>query len=145
MPLVFVAMAMRATIRQWAIMTGSAWTQAISFQMAGASLRDRQEKWEELKALEITTYEQNLQIATAFQFFAVGCFAQVCSDALEAMVTNNTNFFHDSNDELSFQERQQKLEKDSRILRRLALSGLHAFVMLGFAKVMVTLSFRSLA
>jgi len=140
MPLVFVTMAIRATIREWAVMTGSAWTQTISDKLAGASLTDRQEQWEKIEAQQIATYEQNLQVASAFQFFAVGCFTQLCSEALEAMVTQNANnIINDSDEQLSFEERRQRLQRDSRILRRLALSGFWAFVVLGLAKAVVTL------
>jgi len=128
MPLVFVCMALRATIREWAVMTGSCWTQTIAQEMAGAELSVRQEKWEDLKALEIATYEQDLQVASAFQFFAVGCFAQVCSKALRSMVNNN----NDNPDPL-------RSERDSVILRQLGVLGLHAFVVLGIAKTVLNI------
>mmetsp|Transcript_3891 Transcript_3891/g.7819 ORF Transcript_3891/g.7819 Transcript_3891/m.7819 type:complete len:442 (-) Transcript_3891:67-1392(-) len=126
MPLVFVAMSLRATIREWAVMTGSCWTGVITEQMKDASLEDRQAKWTDLKALEIATYEQDLQVASAFQFFAVGCFAQVCSKALKNMMNNNQT--PDSGE-----------ERDRQIMLQLGVLGLHAFVVLGLVKTVVNI------
>jgi len=138
MPLVFVAMALRATLREWAVMTASCWTPAIKASMESATLEVRQKQWENLKALEIATYEQDLQVAAAFQFFAVGCFGQVCSKALSRMVNNNNN--NDTNDCGECPEvAQKKREKDSTILKQLAVVGLHAFVVLGIAKTVVAI------
>jgi len=137
MPLVFATMATRATIREWAVMTGSAWTQAISDQLAGASLMVRQEKWGEIKALQMATYEQNLQVASAFQFFAVGCFTQLCSEALKAIVTHNPN--NVLNRRLTIGTQRSRLQRDSFIVRCLALGGLWLFAFLGILKAVVTL------
>jgi len=136
MPLFFATMATRATIRAWAVMTGSAWTQTISDQLAGASLMARQEKWGEIKALQMATYEQNLQVASAFQFFAVGCFTQLCSEALKAIVTHNPN--NVLNRMLTIGT-QRSLQRDSFIVRCLALGGLWLFAFLGILKAVVTL------
>jgi len=125
MPIVFVAMALRATIREWAIMTGSCWSKQIAEEMKGASLEDRRAKWTSLKALELATYEQDLQVASAFQFFAVGCFGQVCSKALAQMVNNN--------------EDTDGAERDRGIMLQLGVLGLHAFVVLGILKTMVNI------
>jgi len=126
MPIVFVAMALRATIRQWAIMTGSCWTRAIAEQFKDASLEARQSKWTLLKALEMATYEQDLQVASAFQFFAVACFAQVCSLALSHILSNNNE---DSDGE----------RKERNIILQLLVLGLHAFVVLGMLKTIVNI------
>lgn len=134
MPLVFVAMAVRATIREWAVMTGSCWSSAIKASMKDATPEVRQNEWESLKALEIATYEQDLQVAAAFQFFAVGCFGQVCSKALSHMVSNNNNA--ENRDD---PDAERKAKKDSGILRQLAVVGLHAFVVLGVAKTVVNI------
>jgi len=132
MPLVFVAMSLRATIREWAVMTGSAWTTKVTKDMHGATPAERTEQWESLKALEIATYEQDLQVAAAFQFFAVGAFGQVCSRALANMVNNNNN--EDVESRRLSSEQIENRKKDGRILRQLAVVGLHAFVGLGFIK-----------
>merc|ERR1712012_104350 len=129
MPIVFVAMALRATIRQWAIMTGSCWSKEIQQKFQERSLKDRQEEWTRLKALEMATHEQDLQVASAFQFFAVGCFAQVCSLALENIVSNNNNDPHGD----------KEAERDRSILLQLGVLGLHSFVVLGMLKTVVNI------
>merc|ERR1719410_248569 len=115
-------------------MTGSAWTKQVTADMHSANSTERAQQWESLKALEIATYEQDLQVAAAFQFFAVGCFGQVCSKALSHMVSNNNNA--ENRDD---PDAERKAKKDSGILRQLAVVGLHAFVVLGVAKTVVNI------
>jgi len=132
MPLVFVAMSLRATIREWAVMTGTAWTADCQGQAPAVC----QGMWEDIKAAEIATYEQDLQVASAFQFFAVGCFGQVCKEALKVMVNNNN--INNNDDQLSDDVRNRR-RRDSSILRQLAVLGLGAFVALGIVKTVVNI------
>merc|ERR1712008_466229 len=115
MPLVFVAMALRATCREWAVMTGTAWTADCQ--------RPALCQWEDIKAAQIATYEQDLQVALAFQFFAVGCFGQVCRQALKVMVKDTNN------------------NKSDSILRQLAVLGIWTFVGLGIVKSVANIIF----
>eukprot|EP00419_Tripos_fusus_P063262 CAMPEP_0172927506 /NCGR_PEP_ID=MMETSP1075-20121228/217498_1 /TAXON_ID=2916 /ORGANISM="Ceratium fusus, Strain PA161109" /LENGTH=383 /DNA_ID=CAMNT_0013788763 /DNA_START=495 /DNA_END=1644 /DNA_ORIENTATION=+ len=121
MPLVFVTMALRATTRQWAVMTGTAWTADCQRQELC------QVMWEDVKAARIATYEQDLHVASAFQFFAVGCFGQVCKQALNAMVNNSGS------------------ERDSRILRQLAVLGIWTFVGLGIVQTVANIIFAMIS
>lgn len=113
MPLVFIVMALRATIREWAIMTGSAW---LPYQRLNMPLQQRQEVWKDIKASEASTYTQDLEIASGFQFFAVWCFGQVCTSALGKMMAGT---------------------EDKYLVVQLGVLGLHAFVALGVVKTLV--------
>eukprot|EP00421_Protoceratium_reticulatum_P075643 CAMPEP_0168405656 /NCGR_PEP_ID=MMETSP0228-20121227/25251_1 /TAXON_ID=133427 /ORGANISM="Protoceratium reticulatum, Strain CCCM 535 (=CCMP 1889)" /LENGTH=441 /DNA_ID=CAMNT_0008419285 /DNA_START=72 /DNA_END=1397 /DNA_ORIENTATION=- len=116
MPLVFIVMSLRATIRQWAIMTGSAW---YPYRNASLPLAERQDLWTEIKAQELSTYHQDLEVASGFQFFAVWCFGQVCSASLTQMVGDDSRM------------------QDKQVLIQLGILGLHAFVVLGVLKTIV--------
>jgi len=103
-------------------------------------LMARQDTWQEIKALEMATYDANLQVASAFQFFAVGCFTQLCSEALKAIVSYGVT--HENRHalrRLPTIRTQQLRRKDSFILRCLALGGLWLFAFFGILKAVVTL------
>eukprot|EP00929_Paragymnodinium_shiwhaense_P010201 TRINITY_DN114734_c0_g1_i1.p1 TRINITY_DN114734_c0_g1~~TRINITY_DN114734_c0_g1_i1.p1 ORF type:complete len:462 (-),score=80.23 TRINITY_DN114734_c0_g1_i1:355-1740(-) len=73
MPAIYAVMSMRATIRIWAVMTGSGWLGR------GHICADPTDcKWSEVKLLEKATYQTDLGIANAFQFFAVFHFGNLC-------------------------------------------------------------------
>merc|ERR1712008_553008 len=65
----------------------------------------------------------DLQVALAFQFFAVGCFGQVCRQALKVMVKDTNN------------------NKSDSILRQLAVLGIWTFVGLGIVKSVANIIF----
>jgi len=100
-------------------MTGTAWTA----DCHGSEPYQRPElMWEDIKAAQISTYEQDLQVALAFQFFAVGCFGQVCKQALKVMVRDTNN-------------------RSDNILRQLAVLGIWTFVGLGIVRSVANIIF----
>jgi len=114
MPDVFILMALRATMRECSVMTGSSWHLAIAnaHDMDMKDLKAREDLWDQVKAQEEATWVQDLQVATGFQFFAVFIFGQVCVYALQMDISH-------------FEERNKLLQ--------LSIMGLHAFVLLGAA------------
>lgn len=72
MPIVFILMAMRAEIRVWAVMTGSAWLPYHEGPQPPAA------DWATAKALELTAYRAGLETASMFQYFTIFSFGQLC-------------------------------------------------------------------
>jgi len=70
LPVVFIAMSMRAQIRVWAVMTGSSWLPYAS----GGRLNHRMVTWDEINTAELTTYHSDISLANFFQLQAVGAF-----------------------------------------------------------------------
>jgi len=70
LPVVFIAMSMRAQIRVWAVMTGSSW---LPYSPNGA-LNHRHVTWDEIQTAEMTTYHSDISLANFFQLQAVGAF-----------------------------------------------------------------------
>mmetsp|Transcript_57897 Transcript_57897/g.130537 ORF Transcript_57897/g.130537 Transcript_57897/m.130537 type:complete len:437 (-) Transcript_57897:226-1536(-) len=123
MPLIFIVMSMRATIRQWAVMTGSAW---LPYSHLNLSHDEAVEQWAEVKAAEQSTWTQDLEVAMGFQFFAIWSFGQVCSDSLRKM----------------FREE----EAESRgVMMQLGILGLHAFVAIGLVKAILSVALAILS
>lgn len=133
MPLVYIVMALRATIRQWAVMTGSCWLPYAHVEM---TLAERQQTWKYLKAAEISTYTQDLEVASGFQFFAVWCFGQVCSKALRRVLFEEglrlANSFNQQAEPMETDT--NTVSRDGTILLQLGILGLHSFVILGVVK-----------
>lgn len=70
LPVVFVAMSMRAQIRIWEVMTGTAW---IPYLPTGR-LNNVLAHWDEIKTAEMTTQDLDIALANFFQLQAVGAF-----------------------------------------------------------------------
>merc|ERR1740130_654644 len=110
MPMVFVTMALRANIREWAILTCSGWR---SLHRMDPTLT-----WDNVKALELATYEQDLAVANAFQFLAVWSFGQAVAEALTAVTASNS--------------------EDRHALMQAGVLGVHAFVVIGLLRSVVS-------
>lgn len=111
MPMVFVVMALRATVRQWATMTCSGW---FAFHLADPTM-----SWNQVKALELSTYTQDLAVANAFQFLAVWAFGQACAQALKKITATDS--------------------EDKFALMQAGVLGVHAFVLIGMLRSVVTM------
>lgn len=70
-PIVFIVMAMRAEIRVWAVMTGSAW---LPYQNVFPATTT----WEVVKTLEMGTFTTDLELAGFFQYLTIFSFGQLC-------------------------------------------------------------------
>jgi len=121
MPTVFSVMALRATIRQWAIMTCSAF--------AGMHRSDPTMPWKEIKNLELATYQQDLAVAAAFQFITCGLFGFACRLALKGITNRAT----------------EDKKKDSGKLLHAAILGIHAFVVIGLVKSIVSMGLAAMS
>jgi len=113
MPMVFIAMSMRATIRIWAVMTGSAWVPFHRNPVEGAT-------WEGVKTLELATYSMDLELAVTFQFYMVSCFGQICGSYLA-----DSKYLDHSG------MSPEVAKQYSRTLKYAAIQGLYAFVVVG--------------
>jgi len=71
MPLVFILMAMRAEIRIWAVMTGSAW-------LPYHDMPSPPKTWEVVKTLEMSTYTSDLEMGNFFQYITIFAFGRLC-------------------------------------------------------------------
>lgn len=69
MPLVFIALSMRALIRILAVMTGSAWKPGLS--------------WDVQERLELATYSMDLELGLTFQFYGILMFGLLCTSFLQ--------------------------------------------------------------
>jgi len=144
MPLVFIVLSLRATIRVWAVMTGSCMlgsTKGTSFESV-MSGRDGAHDWEELrgtwtemKSAEVATYKQDLEVASGFQFFAVWCYGYVVSKAFQKIMRQrpDTDGSFDS-------ESQRELEWDQTLLQHAGILGIWAFTGLGVLKTIINLA-----
>eukprot|EP00928_Gymnodinium_smaydae_P081227 TRINITY_DN64782_c0_g1_i1.p1 TRINITY_DN64782_c0_g1~~TRINITY_DN64782_c0_g1_i1.p1 ORF type:complete len:470 (+),score=85.27 TRINITY_DN64782_c0_g1_i1:72-1481(+) len=116
MPAVFSVMALRSTIRMWTIMTGSAWLGRENICAGECS-------WNHLKTIELATYQADLGIASAFQFYTVYLFARLC-----AFLLQHSQFIKDS------QGRMHDIKKLNAYKTRLshaAVQGVYAYVLIG--------------
>mmetsp|Transcript_33840 Transcript_33840/g.89713 ORF Transcript_33840/g.89713 Transcript_33840/m.89713 type:complete len:451 (+) Transcript_33840:93-1445(+) len=113
MPMVFIVLSMRALIRVWAVMTGSAWVPYHRNLPAAMS-------WNDVATVEIATYSMDLELAVTFQFYMVFCFGQLCGSFLA-----NSRYVNHSamSPEVAKQYR--------RTLNWAAIQGLYAFVLVG--------------
>mmetsp|Transcript_143743 Transcript_143743/g.374353 ORF Transcript_143743/g.374353 Transcript_143743/m.374353 type:complete len:442 (+) Transcript_143743:73-1398(+) len=71
MPLVFILMAMRAEIRIWAVMTGSAW---IPYHEVSPPTTT----WKVVRTLEMSTYTSDLELGNFFQYITIFAFGRLC-------------------------------------------------------------------
>jgi hypothetical protein len=125
MPVVFVMMALRATLREWAIMTCS----GLNRLERG---KDRY-RWKEAIALEESTYEQDIAIAMAFQFLAVYVFGHACQMALEVMAEEKREKHKEC------EEDKVQAESDKFALMNVGILGLNFFVVIGFVRTLVSI------
>lgn len=106
MPLVFIVLALRANIRIWAIMTGSAYRPFSTTCNGTSALMDKNfccdkswvGNWNMVKRAEVATYKQDLEVASGFQFFAVGCFGLVCMIAFRKHLINKEKVLFDDDE-----------------------------------------------
>lgn len=70
LPVVFIAMSMRAQIRVWEVMTGSSWRP----YGPGGDCNNVHVTWDEVKAQEMSTQASDISLANFFQLQAVGAF-----------------------------------------------------------------------
>merc|ERR1719469_270013 len=70
--MVFILMAMRAEIRIWAVMTGSAWLPFHNGPQPPAKT------WEVVKTLEMATFTTDLELAGFFQYLTIFSFGTLC-------------------------------------------------------------------
>lgn len=70
LPVIFIAMSMRAQIRVWEVMTGSSWTPYTLHHKHN----HRYVTWDEIKTAELTTQDSDIALANFFQLQAVGAF-----------------------------------------------------------------------
>jgi len=75
MPLVFIVMAMRAEIRIWAVMTGSAYLPYLKETSPSMT-------WEEVKAAEMALYTSDIEMGSFFVFITILYFARLCTNYL---------------------------------------------------------------
>jgi len=108
MPLIFVVMSMRSLIRIWAVMTGSGWHPG--------------QDWDVVKRLELATYSMDLELAVAFQFYAVMMFGFLCTSFLEHSKYVSVP---------SAQNAQTESRRYMRTLAYTAVQGVYAFVFVG--------------
>mmetsp|Transcript_38936 Transcript_38936/g.70261 ORF Transcript_38936/g.70261 Transcript_38936/m.70261 type:complete len:458 (-) Transcript_38936:74-1447(-) len=108
MPLIFVVMSMRSLIRIWAVMTGSGWHPG--------------QDWDRIQRLELATYSMDLELAVAFQFYAVMMFGFLCTSFLEYSKYVNMP---------SSQNAQAESRRYMRTLAYTAVQGVYAFVFVG--------------
>lgn len=122
LPAVFTVMAIRATIRMWAIMTGSCWRQ--HEKLCGC------DDWQVVRGLELGTYQAALGTADAFQFYAVFIFARLCSHYLR-----HSKHWVKSNDS----EDVAAAKTFKKRVSHAALQGVYAYVIVGLFRTMVHL------
>jgi len=103
-PLIFIVMAMRSLIRIWAVMTGSAYHANIP--------------WDHMVDLELATYQMDLELAVAFQFFSCLIFGLLCTSFLQHSRILNVHASYSQS-------------KYMRILGYTAVQGVYAFVFIG--------------
>lgn len=72
MPIVFILMAMRAEVRIWEVMTGSAWEPCL------VDATQAQCDWKILKTLDMSMYTSDLELAGFFQYFTIWNFGVLC-------------------------------------------------------------------
>jgi len=111
MPLVFVVMSMRSTLRIWTVMTGSAWS---------AAEQAKGKQWKEVEREQISLFTTDLQIASAFQLLTVLSFVFICADYLHHAVKKLPNA-------ADFQY----------TIRFAGFQGVYAYVLVGVAKFLV--------
>lgn len=75
MPIVFVVMSMRAEIRMWSVMTGSAWLPYRKMVLEGET---PPRGWEEVAMLEIGAFRTNLELAGFFQYITIWNLGKLC-------------------------------------------------------------------
>jgi len=121
MPAFYAAMSLRATIRIWSVMTGSAWPNAEHICGTGDECN-----WEQVKALELATYNTDLGVASTFQFFAVFMFGQICRGYLKKSPFLRTNV-RGSADEAEHERYKTRLSVA-------ALQGIYFYVLIGIAR-----------
>lgn len=74
MPIVFIVMAMRAEIRIWAVMTGSA------FEPMKA--RGTSDDWIDIKKKELSAYTGDIEMCGCFVYITIFCFGRLCTSYL---------------------------------------------------------------
>lgn len=121
-PLIFIVMSMRSLIRIWTVMTGSAYH-------PGAD-------WDEVVRLELATYQMDLELGVAFQFYACLMFGLLCTSFLrhsEMVVARSDGSTHGS------------LEEYMTPVAYASVQGVYAFVFIGVLRTVfdITVTYLS--
>ncbi|CAE7667124.1 Ankrd17, partial [Symbiodinium sp. CCMP2456] len=121
-PLIFIVMSMRSLIRIWTVMTGSAYH-------PGAD-------WDEVVRLELATYQMDLELSVAFQFYACLMFGLLCTSFLrhsEMVVARSDGSQHGS------------IEEYMRPVAYASVQGVYAFVFIGVLRTVfdITVTYLS--
>lgn len=130
-PLVFIVMATRSTLRQWAVMTGSAYTHYLQQINRGET---PSMTWEEVKNLELATYEADLELANFFQFVTIASFGYLCGVFLSRSRYLNLDYEQNDSEEVELVKGQYR-----RILQWLSIQGLFAYVVVGALRTLISL------
>mmetsp|Transcript_58709 Transcript_58709/g.137468 ORF Transcript_58709/g.137468 Transcript_58709/m.137468 type:complete len:466 (-) Transcript_58709:383-1780(-) len=108
-PLIFIVMSMRSLIRIWTVMTGSAYHSGIN--------------WEDIVRLELATYQMDLELSVAFQFYACLMFGLLCTSFMQFSTT------------IQIEDRDLRT-RYLRIVAYTAVQGVYAFVFIGVLRTM---------
>mmetsp|Transcript_101044 Transcript_101044/g.314240 ORF Transcript_101044/g.314240 Transcript_101044/m.314240 type:complete len:422 (+) Transcript_101044:1-1266(+) len=115
LPPLYAAMSLRNVVRLWSVMLGSDWY---------GGHGDSELAWAEFVDYNIGIYKCNFAVANFAEMYAVWCFSKLCLNLLKDSISS----------------------KDVRLtLSRVTMQGVHAFVLIGFAKTVVELWLYHLA
>merc|ERR1740121_1979588 len=100
-------MSMRALIRIWAVMTGSAWKPSVN--------------WQNREKLELATYSMDLELGLTFQFYGILMFAFLMTSFLK-----HSKYVKSQN--------EAEAARYMSTLAYASIQGVYAFILVGVAR-----------